>query len=173
MKRIALFFVAMVSISATLKAQDGSNYKSAIGGRLGTTYYDVLSFSYKNFISKQGALEFNAGFGAKKYDHSDGHYNATTLSFALTYQHHFDIKPVEGLRWFIGGGATIFNTFSDGDEYDGFGFGIYPTGGIDYKFSGIPLNLTADVRPTIHVVGPGYYNSFYSNFGLAVRYTLK
>lgn len=169
MKKFALFLMAVVSISASVKAQNGSDYKSAIGGRLGSTYYDVLSFSYKSFITRQGALEFNAGFGARGY----GDYHAATLSAAITYQHHFDIKPVAGLRWFIGGGATIFNTFSKGDRYEGFGFGLYPTGGIDYKFRGVPFNVTADVRPTIHVVGPGYYNSFYGNFGIAARYTFK
>src|SRR5436190_22515783 len=167
MKKIALLLMLVVSISASVKAQSGSGYKSAIGGRFGTTYYDILSFSYKTFINENGALEFNAGFGGKNYHD----YNTTTLSGAVTYQYHFDIKPVEGLRWFIGGGATIFNTFSEGDDYNGFGLGIYPTGGLDYKFSNIPLNLTTDLRPTIHLVGPGYYNSFYGNFGLAARYT--
>ena len=168
MKKVVLFFLVAVSFSLHLKAQGGSDYKSAIGMRLGTTYYDVVSFSFKTFISPQGALEFNAGFGSKGYDH--GHAGA--LSFSGTYQHHFDIKPVAGLKWFIGGGATIFNTFSDHDDYDGFGFGIYPTGGVDYKFSNIPLNLTADIRPTFLVANPNNHNNgFIGNLGIAARYT--
>ena len=167
MKKIALLLFFAAGITATSFAQ--SDYKSAVGVRLGSTYYDVLSFSYKSFIiGDRGALEFNAGFGARNYVHD----NAFTISAALTYQHHFDIKPVEGLRWFVGGGLTIYNSFSKYHDYEGFGFGIYPTGGVDYKFRGIPLNVSADVRPTVHVTGPGYYNSFYGNFGIAARYTL-
>ena len=168
MKKIVLLLIVAVSYSLNLKAQDGSDYKSAIGIRLGSTYYDVFSFSYKTFISAQGAIELNAGFGSKGYGEGN---HASTLSFAGSYQHHFDIKPVNGLKWFIGGGATIFNTFSDNNTYEGFGFGIFPTGGIDYKFPTIPLNLTADVRPTFQIVTPSYYNSFYGNVGIAARYT--
>jgi len=169
MKKNALLLFLVVAISATSLAQ--SDYKSAIGGRLGSTYYDLLSFSYKNFVSQQGALEFNAGFGSKGYHDHDNNYHTTTLSAALTYQHHFDIKPAPGLKWYIGGGMTLFNTFSDHHDYEGFGVGIYPTGGIDYKFNDIPLNLSADIRPTVHIVGPDYYNSYYGNFGIAARYT--
>ena len=168
MKRIVLLLIIAAGISSHTKAQDGSDYKSAIGMRLGTTYYDVVSFSFKTFISAPGAIELNVGFGSKGYAHG----NAGTLSFAGTYQHHFDIKPVDGLKWFIGGGATMFNTFSDYDEYDGFGFGIYPTGGVDYKFSNIPLNLTADIRPTFLVANPNNGNDgFIGNLGIAARFT--
>lgn len=171
MKRIAFVFCLITVITGTSFAQD---YKSAIGGRLGTTYYDLLSFSYKTFITPQGAIEFNAGFGAKHYDHD---YQTFTPSIAGTYQHHFDIKPVDGLKWYIGGGLVMYNTFADDKhdehgDYDGFGLGIYPTGGVDYTFSNIPLNLSADVRPTINLTGPSYYNSFYGNFGIAARYTI-
>ena len=62
--------------------------------------------------------------------------------------------------------------FSDYDDYDGFGFGIYPTGGVDYKFSNIPLNLTADIRPTFLVANPNNHNNgFIGNLGIAARYT--
>jgi hypothetical protein len=168
MKRILflVFFTAGI-VSASFAQSNSQDYKSAIGARLGSTYYDLLSFSYKSFITEQGALELNAGFGSKNYD-----YSTATLSAAISYQHHFDIKPAPGLKWFVGGGLTVFNTFSDHHEYEGFGFGIFPTGGVDYKFNGIPLNVSADVRPTIHVVGPSYYNSFYGDFGIAARYTL-
>ncbi len=175
MKKIVLLLLVSASLfSFSAYAQKrGSDYKSAIGGRFGNTYYDVFSFSYKTFITDPGALELNAGFGAKGY----GNYNTATLSAAISYQHHFDIKPVQGLKWFVGGGATIFNTFSKKDNdytgYSGFGLGIFPTGGIDYKFASIPLNLTADARPTFHVVSPGYYNSVYGNFGIAARYTFR
>lgn len=171
-KFVMLLLVSASLFSISASAQGGSDYKSAIGGRFGSTYYDVFSFSYKAFITEPGALEFNAGFGGRRYDG----YNTGTISAAITYQHHFDIKPVAGLRWFVGGGLVVANSF--GDYYDRndykdkrFGLGFYPTGGIDYKFNNIPLNLTADVRPTIFAVTQR--NSVHGNAGIAVRYTLR
>ena len=168
MKKIVFLLLVAATVSLNVKAQDGSDYKSAIGMRLGTTYFDRVSFSFKTFLSSQGALELNVGFGSKGYDHGD----AETLAFSAAYQYHFDIKPVEGLKWYIGGGATMFNSFSDHDDYDGFGFGIFPTGGVDYKFSNIPLNLSADVRPTFLVSNPNNGNDgFIGNMGIAARFT--
>jgi hypothetical protein len=168
MKKIMLLLVLCAAAFISNAQKNGGDYNAAIGARFGTTYYDIVSFSYKKFTNAKGALEFNAGFGSHGY----GGYNTATLSGALSYQWHFDI-PVEGLKWFVGGGATVFNTFSEGNDYEGFGFGLFPTGGIDYKFPTIPLNLTADVRPTFLVASPSYYNSVYTNFGFAVRYTIK
>lgn len=168
MKKIALLLIVAFSFSGIINAQRGGNYKTALGIRFGNTYYDAFSFSYKNFTTKNGALELNVGFGSRGYDD----YSASTMQFALGYQWHFDF-PVEGLKWFVGGGATLFNTFSDGEKYSGFGFGIFPTGGIDYKVNSIPLNLSFDLRPTFLIASPSYYNSAYSNVGLAIRYTIK
>lgn len=166
MKRFVIFMFFVSGLAVAGNSQ--GNYKNAIGGRLGTTYYDVLSFSYKSFISRAGALELNAGFGAKGY----GSHNTSSLTGAITYQHHFEIRPAPGLNWYVGGGLTIFNTFSKKNDYRGFGFGLYPTGGVEYTFGNIPLNVSADIRPTVHAAGPGVYNSYNGNFGIAARYTL-
>ncbi|MFT4024308.1 MAG: hypothetical protein QM664_11050 [Flavihumibacter sp.] len=53
-----------------------------------------------------------------------------------------------GLQWYIGGGVAAYNSFSNKDYYRGFGLGLFPTGGVDYKFGNIPLNVSADFRPT-------------------------
>lgn len=171
MKRV--FLSALVLCGLTTAGFSQSDYKSAIGGRLSSSYYETISGSFKTFISKQGALEFNLGFRG----HSSGGYDWVILSFSAAYQHHFDIKPVPGLRWYIGGGLTGYNSFADESNYEGFGLGIFPTGGIDYKFENIPLNLSADLRPTVSLVDPyddsnsGYKSFNGGNFGVSARYT--
>ncbi|MES2646631.1 MAG: hypothetical protein V4717_07155 [Bacteroidota bacterium] len=167
MKKL-LFFLFLALMSTAVFSQ--SDYKTAIGARFGSTYYDVLSFSYKNFVSNQGAVEFNVGFGSRKYR---GYGRASTLAAALAYQHHFDFEGADGLKWFIGAGGTLFNTFGDEDNYTGFGLGVFPTAGLDFKFSGAPINLTLDLRPTFHIISPSYYNAVYGNLGFAIRYTLR
>jgi hypothetical protein len=173
MKNLFLSVLLVCGMLGTAFAQ--SDYKSAIGGSIRSGYHEVVSGSFKTFITDAGALEFNLGGRGRKY----GDFDWVTVAFSATYQHHFDIKPVPGLRWYVGGGLMMYNSFSDDDAYKGFGMGIYPTGGIDYKFANIPLNLSADIRPTISVVDPydshehGYdYRTFNGdNFGISVRYT--
>lgn len=158
--------VASIFVAPCLFAQ--SDYKQSIGVRIGEGYYDVVSAAYKTFVTEKGALEFDLGI---RPDHIVGH-NWFSVSASGSYQHHFDIKPVEGLKWFIGGGIVISNSFSSDDKYKGFNLGLFPTAGADYKFSKIPLSVSADIRPTIHVVeGFDYYDRFYPNPGISARYT--
>ncbi|MCF3111132.1 hypothetical protein LL912_20255 [Niabella sp. CC-SYL272] len=168
-----LFFLATV-IAAAITSNAQSSYRQAIGARLSThTEYEAFAASYKFFVSQPGAVELNLGFGNKRYwdPRYDDDRNTPGVSFSGTYQHHFPIKPVPGLKWFVGGGLVFFNTNSKQDRYDGFGMGIYPTGGVDYKFAKIPLNLSADIRPTIHITAPDGYKTFYGDaVGIAARY---
>lgn len=146
------------------------NYKNAIGARVApASYYDFFSFSYKTFVSNAGAIEVDAGIG---WD-TKGVHNPFSFAASAAYQHHFSI-PVEGLNWFVGGGFTMYNSFtSKGSGYRGLGFGFFPTGGIDYRFPSIPLNLTADYRPTIFFARPDNRADFEpANFGISVRYVL-
>ena len=173
MKMKAILTLAFFCAATTLFAQ--SDYKQSIGLRLGNGYYDVASAAYKTFLNDASALEFNLGIRPDKI--RGGGPKWTSVSAAGTYQHHFDIKPVAGLKWFVGGGVVLSNTFSNDDHYTGFGVGLYPTGGADYKFKKIPLAVSADVRPTFHIVEPfddniyNKYNNFYPNVGVSARYT--
>jgi hypothetical protein len=170
MKKITCITIILFSIVSASQAQ--STYKSAVGIRIGDGYYDLVSASLKTFLGQSpGALEFNVGFR----NYGVPGYNWFNLSGSISYQYHFNIGSVEGLRWFIGGGATAFNTFSSYSDYKGFGVGVFPTAGADYKFSKIPLDVSADIRPTIQVVKPyDYYSSFYlGNVGISARYTFK
>lgn len=157
-------------------------YERGIGARItpSNSYYDLVSASYKFFITEPGAIELNGGVGLRKYagwtdTNGDYHYDRHpfSLSLSASYQHHFEI-PVRGggFAWFIGGGLTGYTVISKDKGREGFGFGIFPTGGVDYKIPKIPLAVSADYRPTIMIASPDKYDSFYgSNFGLSARYT--
>lgn len=157
----------LLVLAAAIMAYSGnaqSTYSKAIGLRLGYNYLDVVAFSYKGFVSPRGALEFNLGLASRR--------DWFGLSATGAYQHHFPIGNVPGFNWYIGGGLTLGQTFSDWDRYVGTFAGIFPTGGIDYKFRNIPLNLSADIRPTFYFAKSNAGSVIYpANFGVAVRYT--
>jgi hypothetical protein len=181
-KSIITMIVALgcttLGFSQSNPSSQSSDYQSSIGIRFGTGYYDLVSGSFKTFLaSSPGALEIDLGVRPDSYGGAD----VLSVSLQGSYQYHFNIPNVPGFKWFIGGGVSFSNTsvnYHNNPDYtgytSGFGMGIFPTGGLDYKFAGIPLALTADLRPVIGLVRPNdYYNYFYASFGISARYTLK
>ena len=160
-----LLIVVALFIVHTTQAQ--SEYKSAIGGRIGNPF----AFSIKHFITEAGAIEGYAGFSNATYG---ANFNPVLGGM---YQHHFPIGDIDGFKWYVGGGALLqFYSYKDKDNngyYDGYsktGFGLNGVGGIDYKFKKIPLNLSADWMPTIFLTDVP--DNFYPGYGsIAARYT--
>jgi len=177
-KKILLFCLVSICFMA---AHSQTTYHSAIGIRIGTGYSDLFSASYKVFLSGgPGAMELNLGVkpaseyvtGCCVMDNSKN----TIMSFSGSYQYHIPIAAVPGLQWFIGGGFTLTNTFSESSDYSGIGFGLFPTGGADYKFGKIPLDVSVDIRPTFRIASPAYYNYenfYFPDFGFSARYTIN
>ncbi len=165
-------FIMLLTVLASASGFSQSKYKSAFGARIGTGYSDLIAASLKTFLGESpGAIEVDLGF---RPDY--GYTGVFNVSLSAAYQYHFDIEPVEGLKWFIGGGLTGYYSISGHNEYEGFGFGLFPTGGVDYKFPAIPLNVSVDLRPTIRIAAPrnyDYSNFYVGNFGVSARYTFR
>lgn len=177
-KTLILLSPALFCLSAVLSQ---TTYHSAFGIRIGTGYSDLISASYKTFLSgSPGAIELNLGvkpatnYGTGCCVPNNG--NNTIMSFSASYQYHVPIAAVPGLQWFVGGGITLTNTFSENSNYSGIGLGIFPTGGADYKFGKIPLDVSVDIRPTFRVASPAYYNYenfYFPDFGFSARYAIQ
>lgn len=162
MKRLILLFLltASLCVSQNSYAQD---YSSAIGLRLGYP----LSLSYKTFLNDQGAVEVFGGIR--------GFSTYSWVNIGGAYQHHQDISGVEGLNWYIGGGASVFFwNFKDsffGDNSSSTTFGILGNIGLDYTFPETPINVSVDWMPIYFINGFG--NGFGGGYGgLAIRYVL-
>jgi len=162
MKKLVLLFALflMLGIASTSQAQV-QDYSKAIGLRVG---YPVAA-SFKMFITDPGAIELYAGFR--------GYSGYGWFAIGGQYQHHFPISAVEGLAWYIGGGAVAqFWNFKYLDNEKTFGFGINAVGGVDYKFANIPLAVSVDWMPTIFITG--YGDGFGGGYGgLSARYVLN
>lgn len=152
------FIGAILFFSNSLNAQD---YKSAIGAKLG---YGLMG-SYKTFISSNSALDIFAGIQW-----------GNAFGGGVMYQIHNDIKSVERLKWFYGGGASFY---SYGGTNTYFELAVHPNIGLDYSFNDFPLNISLDYAPGIVIYNN--YNSIWGNYGwfrsgyygLTARYILK
>lgn len=178
MKKTKFLCLLVLAAGISVSGYSQKPYDKGIGLRFSNTYYDVVAATFKIFVTDAGAFDINAGFGLKGYNYyvtpnTSGKVRPFNLGVSAAYQHHFEI-PVRGggFAWFIGGGIVGYRSFSSEGDYDGFGFGIFPTGGVDYKIPKIPLSVSADYRPTFFVAAPNYYDSFYGrNVGVSARYT--
>jgi hypothetical protein len=165
MRTKKLLLTLTLVLGCFIAAYSQSTYKSAIGLRLGLP----TSVSFKHFISEPGAIEAFAGYR--------GYTGYGWATVGATYQHHFPIGSIEGFKWYIGGGAAFyFWNYDINNDYASTSLGILAVGGVDYKFASIPLNLSADIMPTIFV-GSNFYNG-YSRFqgglgAFSARYTFR
>ncbi len=160
-KRILLALTLLLGLTvASLTAQE---YRTAIGARLGYPF----SASFKQFISEPGAVELFAGFR--------GWTTYRWFNVGALYQHHFPIEGVPGLKWYVGGGGSVYFWSYDNlfvGDYSSTSFSVMGVAGLDYKFADLPLNLSIDWIPTFFLTG--YGSGFGGGYGaLSARYTLK
>lgn len=162
MKKIALLF-SMLFVLAFANRVKAQAYDKAIGLRFGYP----LAASFKFFVTEPGAIEIYLGIRSWTW--------YSSINPGAMYQHHFPISGVDGLSWYVGGGAGLeLNNYKTG--YDGDNLGIYINGvlGLDYRFANAPINLSVDWSPTFVLSGGNaYVNDFRGGYGaLSARYIL-
>ena len=158
MKKNLLFASILLTISISLKAQEtssdnggGLEYKTAAGIRLGPNSPAISpGFTIKHFLNENHAIEGILGV-------ADG------VGICGLYEWHHPIPSVEHLQWFVGAGG--FLAFRNSQTLFG-GAGIV---GLDYKFAQIPLNISIDWKPELHIVPDVGYEG--AGVGLSARFT--
>ena len=160
MKKLYFILVVLLTLSiTTAKSQNKtSSYRTALGAKV---WGDGAGFSLKHFIRNNHALEGILYFWK-------GGSRITGL-----YEFHFDIDGAPGLKWYIGPGVHLgaYNDsyYHNNNTYGGTYIGIDGVLGLDYKFSGAPINLSLDWQPSIEF---GTNKGLYGGWGgLGIRYT--
>lgn len=163
MKRILFSVLIMAGFAVAAEAQ---SYTNAIGLRLGVPN----SVSFKHFLNEKGAVEVFGGFR----NYGSGIYNYGWFNVGAMYQHHTPIADVEGLQWYVGGGASAYFWHYDtgfAEAGSNTSIGIMACLGLDYKFADLPLNLSIDWVPVFFA--NGYGNGFSAGYGnISARYVL-
>ncbi|RZK41157.1 MAG: hypothetical protein EOO90_12160 [Pedobacter sp.] len=145
---VALFAMS----SSEVKAQ---GYDNAIGGRFGS----ANGISFKTSLNKGAMLELIGNFRSNR--------NANWFNVTGLYEVYKPINGAEGLNFYYGGGATIGSykvKGFDGDVY------LAANGvlGLDYKFNGVPFNLSLDWVPALRLTpDTGFWGG---DVGLGVRF---
>ncbi len=160
--RSAIFVVLLLLVSPALHSQ---NYRTALGVRFGAPH----SISLKHFVNKSDAIEVFAGY--RYWSKRDSWFNVAGL-----YEHHLPIEGAPGLRWYVGGGASLlFWDYVDNPPPAGYAYttvALLGALGLDFKFPKAPINLSADWVPIVFL---GYVRPrFGGGYGaLSVRYTFN
>jgi len=158
MKKTALTLavtLCLLALTQTASSQaTGSTYKTAIGAKAYFGDGSTGGINFKHFLNANGALEasllFEKGF----------------LGVEGLYDWHGNINNAPGLKWYVGGGGLLF--FPTKDRYgDDVLFALRGTIGLDYKFTGAPINVAFDLNPTFQLT-PDTDFDFWA--GLAFRF---
>lgn len=162
MRKLIISVLAILLVTIT-QAQSRSAHSSTYKTALGVKIWDGGGISLKHFFNKN-AGELIAYF----YNHG---WRLTGL-----YEIHGPISGASGLQWYIGPGVHI--GFYDGDygwhhghfddDHAHSHVGIDGVIGLDYKFSGAPINISIDWQPAFEFNDGGFYGNW---GGLGIRYT--
>jgi hypothetical protein len=145
-----IFLVIAAAAQAQSKSYNGTSYTNALGVKV----WDGAGISFKHFFNQ------NAG-------ELIGYFYRDGVRFTGLYEIHGDISGVDGLKWYIGPGAHV--GFYGSKYGDGAFVGLDGVLGLDYKFSGAPINLSLDWQPSFEFGdGRGFYGGW---GGLGIRYT--
>jgi len=154
MRKLLLAGLVLFMFTAS-QAQSKSAHSSSYRTALGVKVWDGGGISFKHFVNGNNALELIGYFW--------GHGSRITG----LYEIHGPISGATGLQWYIGPGAHV--GFYNSKYGDGAFIGIDGVLGLDYKFSGAPINLSLDWQPSFEFGdGRGFVGSW---GGLGIRYT--
>ena len=103
-------------------------------------------------------------------------YGNPSVRLTALLEFHFDINTVPGLKWYTGPGVHL--SFTRDNGYANTFAGIDGVLGLDYKFSGAPIDLSVSWQPSFEFGddprpndplkdGPGFTGSW---AGVGVRY---
>ncbi len=123
---------------------NGSSYKTAIGVKFYPT-----GVTLKTFVRSNAAFE------------AIGYFWDRGTRITALYEYHHNLSENGSLKWYIGPGAHV-GFYKPAFYNGGTSVGIDGVLGLDYKFPGIPINVSLDWQPSYEF---GNYEGFSGNWG--------
>jgi hypothetical protein len=155
MKRIILLILVILSLSSF--QANAQEYQTAIGAKFYAGSGSVGGLNIRHSIAEHTALEgsllfFSGGVGLEGL-----------------YEYQGPINGAPGLQYFVGGGALLAIGSGRFNE-NSTGFALRLTGGVDYRFSDVPIDLSLGFDPIFFLVPSTGSNLA---LGIGIRYVLK
>jgi hypothetical protein len=155
MKKVSLLFLACIGLDIT--TVNAQTYQTALGAKFYTGDGSIGGINVRHSTAENTALEgsllfFSGGVGLEGL-----------------YEYQAPITGAEGLQYFVGGGAMLgFGTGKHNNNSTQFALRL--TGGVDYKFTDAPLNISLAFDPFFYLAPQTGSNLA---LGIGLRYVLK
>ena len=153
MKKAPFLILAFIFLgTAVVKSQD---YQTAVGAKFYTGDGSIGGINIRHFTTSNTILEgsllfFSGGIGIEGL-----------------YQYQAPISGAQGLNYFVGGGGMLgFGTGRNSET----SFALRLTGGLDYKFSDAPIDVSLGFDPFFYLAPSTGSNLA---LGIGLRYVLK
>ncbi len=166
-----LFFTIFLMIMTVgLSAQD---FKNSAGLRLGKTD----GFTYKRFLTENGAVEFMLGFGGydkgmQAYSTYQWHYqipNKFTKNLFLYYGvggHFGYIRPTTTRSYYENDSTIVTNT----EKRTYYAIGIDGVLGLEYRIYTVPMTISMETKPYVEYYDLRYIQARSWDFAFTVKY---
>lgn len=148
--------------------------------------YCSVATAQKQYSTAMGLrLNSGAGLTIKHFLNNDRSIEGIlytrwrSINISGLYQINYSICDEPALNLYFGGGGHIgfwdraATPWWDNSRYDGTRMVIGVDGqlGVEYTFDAIPLNVSLDWKPAIHLIGITHF--WGSDLGLSVRYVFR
>lgn len=142
---LILTFSLYICCNQTVIGQaNGSNYRTAIGVKFYPT-----GVTLKTFVKSNAAFE------------AIGYFWERGSRITALYEYHYNLNDSGSLKWYIGPGVHV-GFYKPAYFNGGTSIGVDGVLGLDYKFPGIPINISVDWQPSYEF---GDFQGFSGNWG--------
>ena len=156
MKKVSILLFVFVCFAGAANAQ---TYQTALGAKFysgeGIGGINIRHSTAANTALEGSLLFFNSGVGIEGL-----------------YEYQAPINGAEGLQYFVGGGAML--GFGAGphnwDNNNSTSFALRLTGGVDYKFTNAPIDISLGLDPFFYLAPSTGSNLA---LGIGLRYVIK
>jgi hypothetical protein len=160
MKKQFLFFAAFIFIAAA--GVNAQTYQTAFGAKFYAGNGSVGGINIRHSTNVNTALEGSLLF-----------FNGGGVGLEGLYEYQGAINGAPGLQYFVGGGAVLGfggGGYNNDDHHDGVSFALRLTGGIDYKFPDVPINVSLGFDPFFYIAP---HTGSYLPLGIGLRYVIN
>lgn len=148
-KVILVMIIFIPFANQSLQGQaEGNSYKTAIGVKFYPT-----GVTFKTFMKSNLAFE------------AIGYFWDRGTRITGLFEYHYNISSNGNLKWYVGPGAHV-GFYKPAFFNGGTSFGVDGVLGLDYKFPGIPINVSLDWQPSFEF---GDYDGFQNWGGIGLR----